>query len=298
MLHAQRARFAYYLILPALLLITCLNLVPIVEAIVVSLQSQNMIRPDPEAFVGVQHYIQALAPDGDFRSSLALTLIWTAGSVAGGYLLGLGLALLLNLAMRARGVFRALLLIPWVIPDVAVAMVWKWLYADQFGVFNFLLLKFGLVSRPVQWLADPWMAMASVIFVQIWKLYPVMFIVLLAALQNVAKELHEAAMIDGANAWQRFVNVTFPVIRPTSLVITLLASIWTFQAFDIVYLLTGGGPAGATQILPTLIYQKAFWASQIGYASALGILLMVCLLVISVFYLLAYRHQASAQGAT
>ena len=112
------------------------------------------------------------------------------------------------------------------------------------------------------------------IVVQIWKLYPVMFIVLLAALQNVPKELFEAATIDGANLAQRFRYVTFPVIRPTSIIITLLASIWTFQAFDIVYLLTGGGPANATEILPTLVYDKAFWASDIGYAAAIGMLML------------------------
>ena len=265
MLHAQRARYAYYLILPALLLITGLDLVPIVEAFVVSLQSQNMIRPNPDAFVGVQHYIEALAPDGDFWTSLGLNLIWTFGSVAGGYVLGLGLALLLNLPMRGRGLFRALFLIPWVIPDVAAAMVWKWLYADQFGVINFLLAKFGIAGHPVQWLADPWMAMASVVFVQIWKLYPVMFIVLLAALQNVAKELHEAAMIDGAGAWQRFRYVTFPVIRPTSLVITLLASSGRSRRSTSSICSPAAARRGRRTILPTLIYQKAFW----GFADRL-----------------------------
>jgi multiple sugar transport system permease protein len=205
----------------------------------------------------------------------------------------LALALLLNRDIWGRGFFRALFLVPWVIPDVATALIWKWLYADQYGVINNLLARAGLVSKPIQWLADPDMAMASVIMVQIWKLMPVMFIVILAALQNVPKELHEAAELDGAGAMQRFRYVTFPVIRPTSVIITLLASIWTFQAFDIVYLLTGGGPADATEILSTLIYQKAFWASDIGYASALGMVMLVCLMILSVAYLFVYR----AQGA-
>jgi multiple sugar transport system permease protein len=178
-----------------------------------------------------------------------------------------------------------------VIPDAATALIWKWLYADQYGVFNFLLISFGLADRQVQWLADPNMAMVSVIAVQIWKLTPVMFIVLLAALQNVPTELHEAAELDGAGPVQRFRYVTFPVIQPTSVIITLLASIWTFQSFDIVYLLTGGGPADATEILPTLIYQKAFWASEIGYAAALGMLTLICLVILSVAYLLVYRSQ-------
>lgn len=292
MLARQRTRFAYYLIIPSLVLITLLNLVPIIEGVIVSFQNHNMLRPNPDAWVGTRHYVRALYTDGDFWKSLGKTVTWTLGAVIGGYLVGLGLALLLNMDTKGRAVFRALFLIPWVIPDVATALLWKWLYADEFGILNFLLLKFNIVQKPMIWLSDPTMAMFAVILVQVWKLYPVMFIVLLAALQNVPKELHEAAMIDGAGAPQRFLFVTFPFIRPTSVIITLLASIWTFQSFDIVYLLTGGGPADATEILPVLIYEKAFWGSQIGYATALGMLMLLCLLVLSVFYLLVYRSQA------
>jgi ABC-type sugar transport system permease subunit len=293
MLKQQRARFAYYLILPSVILITLLNVVPLVEGFIVSLQKQNMIRPNPTAFVGFKHYYRALFEEEILWASLGRTIIWTAGAVIGGYVVALALALLLNRDMRGRGFFRALFLVPWVIPDVATALLWKWLYADQYGVINNLIAKTGLLTKDIQWLADPNLAMVSVIIVQIWKLTPVMFIVLLAALQNVPKELHEAAELDGAGAIQRFRYVTFPVIRPTSVIITLLASIWTFQAFDIVYLLTGGGPADATEILPTLIYQKAFWASDIGYAAAIGMLTLVCLVILSVAYLFAYR----AQGA-
>jgi multiple sugar transport system permease protein len=288
----RRARFAYFAILPSLLVITLLDLYPIVQSIIVSLQSQNMGRANPEAFVGLQHYSRALFQEPVFWSSLMKTVVWTAGSVAGAYLLALSLAVLLNIDIRGRGLFRALLLIPWVIPDVATALLWKWLYADEFGVLNFVLMRLGLVTTPVTWLANPNMAMPAVILVQIWKLYPVMFIVLLAALQNVPKELYEAATIDGAGLWQRFRFVTMPFIRSTSIIITLLASIWTFQAFDIVYLLTGGGPADATKILPTYVYDKAFWGLEMGYAAAVALLMMVGLLIISIAYLLAYRSRA------
>ena len=264
-----------------------------IQGILVSLQRQNMVRPNPTSFVGFRHYHRALFEDEIFWSTLGRTIVWTAGSVAGGYVVALALALLLNREMHGRGFFRALLLVPWVIPDAATALIWKWLYADQYGVINFLLISSGVVDRQIQWLADPRLAMVSVIVVQIWKLTPVMFIVLLAALQNVPTELHEAAELDGAGRFQRFRYVTFPVIRPTSVIITLLASIWTFQSFDIVYLLTGGGPADATEILPTLIYQKAFWASEIGYAAALGMLTLVCLVILAVAYLFVYRSQGA-----
>ena len=287
----RRARFAYCLILPSLIVITLLDVYPLVEGIVASFQKQNMMRPDPDAFVGWAHYARALTDDPVFWASVGKTVIWTAGSVVGAYLFALGLALLLDREIRGRNVFRALFLLPWVMPDVSTALIWRWLYGDEFGVFNALLLRFGVVDRPVLWLADPDLAMASVIAVQIWKLYPVMFVVLLAALQGVPRELHEAAMLDGAHAIQRFRYITLPFIRATSIVITLLASIWTFQAFDIVYLLTGGGPAGATRILPTLIYEKAFWGLEMGYATALGMLLLLCLLAVSVAYLMVYRAQ-------
>jgi multiple sugar transport system permease protein len=293
MLEQRRARFAYYLILPSLILITLLNLVPIIEAVIVSVQNQNMLRPNPTAFVGAKHYLRALFEEDIFWSSLRRTVIWTVGSVAGAYVVALAFALLLNLEIKGRAFFRALLLVPWVIPDVATALLWKWLYADEYGVINFLLAKFGLINQPVLWLANTNMAMASVIFVQIWKLTPVMFITLLAALQNVPKELYEAANIDGASAWQRLRYVTLPMIKPTSVIITLLASIWTFQSFDLIYLLTGGGPADATAILPTLIYLKAFWASDTGYAAAIGMLMLVCLMVLSMIYLLVYRSQSA-----
>jgi len=292
MLRQQRARFAYMLILPSLIMITLLKGVPMVQAFILSFQNQNMIRPNPTAFVGFKHYARALTDEPEFWITLLRTCIWTAGSVAGAYVVALSLALLCNLDIRGRAVFRALFLVPWVIPDVAAALLWKWLYADEYGIINFALRTLGLIDQPVLWLADRNMAMGSVILVQIWKLTPVMFIVLLAALQNVPKELYEAANIDGATAWQRFRNVTLPLMRSTSVIITLLASIWTFQSFDIIYLLTGGGPADATKILPILIYLKAFAASDMGYAAAVGILMLMCLLILSITYLFVYRSQA------
>ncbi len=289
----QRARFAYVLILPALIVITLLDLYPVVEGVIVSFQNQNQMRANPEAFVGTLHYARALYEDAIFWPSLGKTVIWTAGAVVGGYIVALCLALLLDHDLRARNFFRAIFLLPWVIPDVCTALLWRWLYGDEFGVINHFLLQIGLIDRPIQFLADPGMAMTSVIVVQVWKLYPVMFIVLLAALQGVPRELHEAAIIDGANTRQRFRYITVPYIRTTSIIITLLASIWTFQSFDLVYLLTGGGPADATRILATLIYQKAFWGLEMGYASALGLLMLVCLLAISIAYMFVYRTQRS-----
>jgi len=284
---SRRNRFAYMLVLPSVILVACLNLVPLVQGVVTSLQAQNMTRPDPNAFVGIQHYIDALFYQVDFWSSLGKTFIWTIGSVAGAYVLSLALASLLNLDIKFRNFFRAVFLIPWVVPDVVTALIWKWLYNDDYGVINFVLR--GMHIRGIHWLSDTHLAMLSVIIAQVWKLYPLMTVVLLAALQNVPKELHEAASLDGASAWQRFLYVTLPMIRTASISITLLTGIWTFQNFDLVYLLTGGGPADATEILPTFIYQKAFFTLDLGYASALGILMLLIILACSSLYLLVSR---------
>ena len=291
MLVKKRARFAYFMILPSMVSISLLTLVPLLDGLIVSIQSQDLARPNPTRFVGLAHYSRALIEDEDFWSSLGRTLIWTVGSVVGAYCLALSLALLVNIDIQGRKFFRALFLLPWVVPEVSTALLWKWLYGDEFGILNFILKSLGMINSPVLWLADPALAMPSVIAVQIWKLYPVMFIVLLAALQNVPKELHEAATIDGANSRQRFWYITLPFIRGTSVIITLLASIWSFQNFDIIYLLTGGGPAGATKVLATLMYQKAFWGSEMGYAAAIGVLMLVVLLLISIVYLFAYKVQ-------
>lgn len=291
MLLKRRTRIAYFMILPSVAMITLLTLVPLLEGLIVSVQSQDMGRPNPTRFVGWEHYIRALFEDDDFWSSLRRTIIWTIGSVAGAYCLALSLALLVNIDIQGRKFFRALFLLPWVVPEVSTALLWKWLYGDEFGILNFILKSLGIISSPVLWLADPNLAMPSVIVVQIWKLYPVMFIVLLAALQNVPKELHEAAIIDGANSRQRFWYITLPFIRGTSVITTLLASIWSFQNFDIIYLLTGGGPAGVTKVLATLMYQKAFWGSEMGYAAAIGVLMLVVLLLLSIAYLFAYKVQ-------
>lgn len=298
MLQQQRARFAYFLVMPALVLVLLLNVLPLIQGVIVSLQNQNMIRPNPTAFVGFRHYARALFVETEFWATTARTIYWTLGSVAGAYILSLGLALLLNMDIWGRGLFRALFLIPWVIPDVVTALLWKWFYSDQFGMANFALMKLGLINSPILWLSNPAAAMPAVIVVQIWKLYPIMTIVLLAALQGVPKELHEAAKIDGANTWQRFWYITMNFLRPSSMIIVLLGCIWTFQSFDIVYLLTGGGPAGATQTLPIMVYVKAFWASELGYAGAIGVLMLVFLLLLGFAYQLIDRATAREHAAT
>jgi multiple sugar transport system permease protein len=282
---------AYSLIAPALLLILVLDVAPLLRGIFVSFQHQELMRPDKFGWGGLSNFRQALFQEGIFWPSLLRTLLWMAGVVCGAYLVGFCLAMLLNRPdIRARGLLRALFLIPWVVPDVVTSLIWKWMYNDQFGLINYGLKAVGLIKEPILFLASKDLAMVSLIIVQVWKLYPLMTVVLLAALQQIPGELYESAVIDGSSGPQRIWHITLPMIKPTSIVMTLLMSIWTFNHFDMVYLLTGGGPASSTMVLSMLVYNKAFFGLNFGYASSIGVLMLLTLSALGVPYLRLYRR--------
>ncbi len=285
----RRTGLPYLLILPSVVMLTLLIGIPLLQALWTSLQRQLLTRPDLFGWAGLANYQRALFQEEIFWGSLWRTVKFALGSVVGAYILGLFLALLLSRNFKGRGIYRALFLIPWVMPDIVTALIWKWMYNDQFGLINYGLQSLGIIRQPLLFLADVNIAMYSIIAVQIWKLYPLTTVILMAALQAIPVELYEAAMIDGASWWQRLRSITLPLIRPTSILITLLMGIWTFNHFDIVYLLTGGGPADATMVLSTLLYNKAFYTMDLGYATALGMLMVLVLSVIAVAYLRMYR---------
>jgi multiple sugar transport system permease protein len=286
----QEQTFAYGLILPSAVLVTLLNFIPLVEGVIVSFQRQQLMESDTTGWVGLSNYSQALFDEAVFWPSLGRTIMWMVGAVGGAYLIGMFLSLLLNREdLKARALLRALFLVPWVVPDVVTSLIWKWMYNDQFGLINYALKSLGLIKQPILFLADPHIAMLSLIIVQVWKLYPLMTVMLLAALQNIPKELYEAAMIDGSSALQRTWHITLPLIKQTSIIITLLMAIWTFNHFDVVYLLTGGGPANATSVLSILVYNKAFFALNLGYAASIGVLMLFTLSIFGILYLRMYR---------
>jgi multiple sugar transport system permease protein len=286
----QEQSFAYGLILPSAVLVTLLNFIPLIEGVIVSFQRQQLMQSDTTGWVGLSNYSQALFDEAVFWPSLGRTIFWMVGAVGGAYVIGMFLSLLLNREdLKARALLRALFLVPWVVPDVVTSLIWKWMYNDQFGLINYALKSMGLIKQPILFLADPHIAMLSLIVVQVWKLYPLMTVMLLAALQNIPKELYEAAMIDGSSTLQRAWHITLPLIRQTSIIITLLMAIWTFNHFDVVYLLTGGGPANATSVLSILVYNKAFFALNLGYAASIGVLMLLTLSVFGILYLRMYR---------
>lgn len=284
-----RRNFGPYLaILPGFLLVAAVIFYPILNTLWLSLHDVKLIGTGE--FVGLGNYL-TLAQDPLFWRVLRQTLFWTLSSVSLKLLLGLALGMLLNEKFRGRRVFRALLLVPWAMPLVAAAIVWRWMYDANFGYLNDLLRQIGLINEPVVWLGGAKSAFAAAVVTDAWTGIPFMAFVFLAGLQGIDRTLYEAAKIDGANAWGRFIYVTLPQLAPVTLVATLVSGIWTFNAFNIVYALTGGGPLNSTDILVTYTYTQAFDRLQFGLAASLATITFVILLVFSLVYVMLYGRR-------
>ncbi|WP_433531413.1 carbohydrate ABC transporter permease [Micromonospora sp. CA-263727] len=247
--------------------------------------------PNKWEFVGLDNYLRVLSGEvGEFWQWTGTTLIWTFACVALHFGLGLGLATMLNRPMRLRGLYRVLLVLPWAVPAFVSAFAWKFIFNERFGLANALLSAAGI--DPVSWFADRWTSLFTAIVTNVWLGVPFMMVALLGGMQTIPSELYEAAEIDGASAWQRFRNITLPGLRPVSMTVILLGTIWTFNMFPIIFLVTEGQPAGQSEILVTGAYRAAFEGIRnYSLASTYGVLILSILLVFSVFYRRALRRQ-------
>lgn len=273
--------FALLLTAPGLALLAAVVVYPLITALITAFFRQSLVEPGRE-FVGFQNIVDVL--EGEFFSLLGQTLIFTLGTTIAPFVVGFGLALALNTRIRGAKVLRGLMLIPWLIPGVVVSFLWMWIFNANYGVLNALFEGIGLIDGPQAWLANPNTAMAAVIVAKTWQSFPWMMVMLLAGLQTVPIELHEAAEIDGAGTVRRFFSITVPQMRGIIGLVLLLEFIWNFQHFDIIYVLTGGGPAGSTQTFATAVYETAFDGFDLGHAGALGLLWMVLLMGLVVVY--------------
>ncbi|MFY1689830.1 carbohydrate ABC transporter permease [Plantactinospora sp. WMMB782] len=247
--------------------------------------------PNRWQFVGLDNYVRVLSGEvGEFWQWTGVTLIWTSVCVVFHFGLGLGLATMLNRPMRLRGLYRVLLVLPWAVPAFVSAFAWKFIFNERFGLANSLLTAVGI--DPVDWFANRWTSLFTAIVTNIWLGVPFMMVALLGGMQTIPGELYEAAEIDGASPWQRFVHITLPGLRPVSMTVLLLGTIWTFNMFPIIFLVTEGQPAGQTDILVTGAYLAAFEGIRnYSLASTYGVLILSILLVFSVFYRRAMRKQ-------
>ena len=242
-----------------------------------------------QKFIGLNNYLYVLK-DPVFWKSLENTFAFTFWSVLFHLILGMLVALLLNRAFRGRTLARILLLLPWMMAYVVGAITWKWCLNGMYGIFNEILVRLGFLTKYFAWLGDPLTAMPMVVVANIWKQYPYVMLMLLAGLQAVSREQYESAAIDGAGPWRSFWSITVPNMRIIIMITTTLDFIWSFKQFDLIYVMTGGGPGDATEVLSTLIYKSFFNAFDFGYASSSAVLLLlIVLVIISLFVCLATR---------
>lgn len=273
----------YLLLAPALLVLLLLTIYPLIYAVKVSLQgptgawtSANFVRLFADRFFGV---------------ALLQTLVYTGVALITEFALGLGLALLLDGQIRARGLFRALLLIPMMLPPVVVAVIWRLIYNPTFGALNGTLASWGVKTTKLTWIASPTMALPSVIIVDVWQWTPFMFLILLAGLQAIPTEPYEAATIDGSSAWQTFRHITLPLLKPAILIALLLRTMDLLRIFDQIFILTQGGPGFATETVSLHIYKTAFRFFDFGYAAAMSFVLLLMINFMSLGYLRLLKRQ-------
>lgn len=285
---------AYWFILPSILFLAAIDFVPLVSGLRESLYYHNQLQPWLTHFVGLGNFVQAFQ-DPDVRLALKTSVVMVVGIVGLSYALGLLAGLLLNQKLRLRATYRALILIPWIVPFVVSFISWQWMLGDQSGIIDQALLALHIIHTPILWLADPKLALVSIVLVGVWQQFPFLMITVLAALSAIPDDINEAAVIDGASRWQTFRHITFPLILPISVIATLLQSIWTFNNFGLPFLLTGGGPANATTPLILLAYKEAFLNYNIGYGTALAVIAMVIMLLLGGIYLRLQARQGVYQ---
>lgn len=291
--HGRRTLFSYLFLSPSLVLMVGLMFVPIGTVVYYSLINYAIVNRPGRAqhLVGFDNY-KLLFQDPDFWSSVWHTFLFTALSVCFHLVLGLGFALLLNsdvIGRVAKGIFRTLIIIPWLFTITIVVALWRYLLLDPNGVINFILHSFGLPTQGLAWLGQTNTALAAIIFVNVWAGYPFFMISMLAGLQGVSGELREAAWVDGANSFQRFWNVTWSHLRPIVVSMCILDSIWNLQNFATIFLLTGGGPVNSTNVLANYTYTTAFFAQDYPGAAAAAVVILLLSLVLAVFYAISRK---------
>lgn len=280
-------RLPWLMVMPAACLVLALAIIPGISSVILSFQDLGLNSGESVRWIGLENYFDWLH-DAAFWNSISLTLQWTLGSVTLQVLFGLGVALLLNKQFTGRGLLRALVLIPWVLPIVSTANIWVWMYNDVYGIINTSLLALGLVDRPIPWLSSPDLSMMSAIMVKTWREFPFAALLIMAGLQSIPSELYEAAKLDGAGAWARFRHVTLPGLRLVLLVILMLQTIWTFNDVSTVYLLTQGGPGTSTEILPILVYNTSFISGELSRGAAAAVLMFLIVAVMVSLYVRFY----------
>ena len=286
----KNSKWPYLLVAPAVLIVICVVFVPVVNAISMSLQHNDLRMPKQIAYIGLDNYKEVLK-DHQFWLGVRNTALWVFFGVGFQFLFGFALALLLNQHFKGRGVIRAVSLIPWVTPGVLIGLMWRWMYDGNYGVITDILMRLKIIDAPIAVLAQIRTSLPSVIVTIVWQGIPFFALMILAGLQGIPMEMYEAADIDGASGIKKLFFVTIPSIKNTIFITLLLRIIWVANSVDVIFNMTGGGPAYSTQTLSVYIFNKAH-SLNLGYSSAMAVILCLILACIAVPYMIMkFRHE-------
>ena len=283
--------YPYALLTPVMVVMIGLVFLPVGSAVNLSFRDVEIVRQGQSLGPATLDNYRKLFNSPDLWPNLRTSLTYVLLVTTSCYLIGLWTAWLLNHEFRARRFARLLITIPWAIPLVVATNIFWWLFDSTFGFFNYLLVRIGIMDKPIDWFLNPRAAMAAVSITTIWKGYPFFTIMLLAALQAVPGELYDAAKVDGANGWREFRTITLPAIRGVTGIVLLVNALWVFREFTVIFLLTGGGPAGATETISIWTYLEAFGNFRMGFAAAIGMLTLAISVVASIVFVRMSRSE-------
>lgn len=273
----------YAFVLPLMAWLAATILYPLIAAVGLSLQDVRIIG-SPGEFVGLENYSRLLNSE-PFRDALKNSGVWVLANALVQTVLAFAAALILKQRFAGNQIARIWIILSWVVPTVVVVIIWRWLLSASGGVVNYLLVSLGIVDRPVGFFSSGDMAMASVILINAWRWFPFNAVILLAGLQRIPQELYEAASVDGANVFQKFFFITLPSLQPVLFVMGLVGTLLSFNVFDVIWLLTAGGPSGATTTLPVLIYDTAFKRYRLSQAAAMSVVTGLILLIFAALFI-------------
>lgn len=285
----KRKSEPYMFLLPTILLLLFMFGYPLINSFIMAFQNYNLTTPTKISFNGLNNF-RKLFGESDIWLIIRNSFIYVAVSVAGQFFLGLTLALALNKKFKLRGLYQAIVFLPWSLSAFVIGLMHRWAFNGEYGVINDILLKLSIVNEKIAWLGTPGFSLAVVIIAMIWMGIPFFAIMILASLQSIPVNIYEASYIDGCGPLRRFFQITIPYIKPVIIVTILLRTIWIFNSFDLIVVITNGGPANYSQTLPSYMYTKAFSSYDFGLASALGVLLMTVLVVYVIVFLKTTRY--------
>ncbi|WP_416672489.1 carbohydrate ABC transporter permease [Egbenema bharatensis] len=287
----RERRTGWLLIIPAMLVLAFVYAYPILRSFWLSLFTENLGTQLQPVFTGLSNYGRMIQ-DGRFWQTIANTMVFTISTLVLELILGMGIALVLNQAFRGRGAVRTISILPWALPTALIATTWAWIFNDQFGVVNDILLRLGIIQTGINWLGNPTPAMISVIIADVWKTTSFVAILLLAGLQSISNDLYEAHALEGATPWQSFRQITLPLLMPQILIASLFRFAQAFGIFDLIQVMTGGEPGGATETVSIYIYATVMRYLDFGYGAALVVVtfvLLIAVVALAAFFLSKLR---------